>query len=244
MRFELQQIEFSHAGAERKTLNNISTIFESGRLYGLFGPNGSGKSTLLKIITGELQPHKGSCQPQFSAESRARILSLVEQELPPRIPLKVREVVTLGRYPWRGLSENPVLVESALETLSLLPFAERSYDQLSGGERQRVMLARAIAQDTEFLLLDEPASSLDLKHQIAFYCFLQKLARQGRCVIMVSQDLFLAPQYLDWMLLLKEGELAAEGKPAEILTSDMIKRVFGCSLPQHNFHSGFLAWQR
>lgn len=103
------------------------------------------------------------------------------------------------------------------------------------------MLARAIAQNTELLLLDEPASSLDLNHQIEFYRFLQKLARQGRCVIMVSQDLFLAPQFLDWMLLLKEGVLAAEGKPAEIMTNDMIKQVFGCSLPNIIFHSGFRA---
>lgn len=231
MRFELHQIEFSHAAAERKTLNAISTVFEGGRFYGVFGPNGSGKSTLLKIITGELRPHKGHCDPHFSPANRARILSLVEQELPSRIPLQVREVVALGRYPWRGLPENPALVESALEALSLLPFSERPYDQLSGGEKQRVMLARAIAQDTELLLLDEPASSLDLNHQIELYRFLQKLARQGRCVIMVSQDLFLAPQYLDRMLLLKEGKLAAVGIPVEIMTNDRIKQVFGCTLP-------------
>lgn len=241
MRFELHQIEFSHVGAERKTLNRVSAVFESGHFYGIFGPNGSGKSTLLKMITAELRPDKGHCEPHLSPENRARILSLVEQELPPRIPLKVREVVALGRYPWRGHPENPAMVESALEALSLLPFAERPYDQLSGGEKQRVMLARAIAQNTELLLLDEPASSLDLNHQIEFYRFLQKLARQGRCVIMVSQDLFLAPQYLDWMLLLKEGVLAAEGKPAEIMTNDMIKQVFGCSLPNIIFHSGFRA---
>lgn len=117
----MHQIEFSHAGAERKTLNRISAVFESGHFYGVFGPNGSGKSTLLKMITAELRPDKGHCEPHLSPENRARILSLVEQELPPRIPLKVREVVALGRYPWRGHPENPAMVESALEALSLLP---------------------------------------------------------------------------------------------------------------------------
>jgi ABC-type cobalamin/Fe3+-siderophores transport system ATPase subunit len=231
VRFELQQIEFSHLHGKSKTLNKVSAIFASGHFHGLFGPNGSGKSTLLKIISGELKPDKGSCQPQFTAAKRARRLSLVEQELPPRIPLTVREIVTLGRYPWRRHSGNSDQVESALAALFLLPFAERSYDQLSGGEKQRVMLARAIAQDTEILLLDEPASALDLKYQIEFYRLLQKLAQQGRCIIMASQDLFLAPQFLDNMILLKNGSVAAEGKPADVLTSNNIRQVFECTMP-------------
>ena len=229
MRFELQQIEFSHVRSQGKTLNQVSATFASGLFHGIFGPNGSGKSTLLKIITGELKPDKGSCQPQFTATNRARMLSLVEQELPPRIPLTVREIVTLGRYPWHRHPENSEQVEAALAALSLLSFAERGYDQLSGGEKQRVMLARAIAQDTEILLLDEPASALDLKYQVEFYQLLQELARRGRCIIMVSQDLFLAPQFLDNIILLKNGEIAAAGKPTDVLTNDNIEQVFECT---------------
>lgn len=231
MRFELQQIEFSYTHSERKTLNCVNAVFDNGCFHGIFGPNGSGKSTLLKIITGELQPDKGRCLPQFTPTNRAKMLSLVEQEVPRRIPLTVREIVTLGRYPWQRHPENHAHVEAALEELSLLAFAERSYDQLSGGEKQRVMLARAVAQNTKILLLDEPTSALDLKYQLDLYYFLQKLAQQGKCVIMVSQNLFLAPQFLDNIILLKKGEVASNGKPAEVLTKETVKQVFECTVP-------------
>lgn len=229
MRLELNNIFFSYDG--QKALKGISCAFESGKFYGIFGPNGSGKSTLLKIITGELPPQSGSIAPHLPLQQRARFLALVEQETPPRIPLRVREVVALGRYPWRRQRDNPAALENALNALALLPLAERPFNHLSGGEKQRVLLARALAQDTELLLLDEPASSLDLKHQITFYCLLQQLTRQGKCVVMVSQDLFLAPQYLDQALLLKNGQLAACGIPNAILDAANIQQVFGCTLP-------------
>ena len=233
MRLELNNIFFSYAG--QKALRGIHCVFESGKFYGIFGPNGSGKSTLLKIITGELPPQSGSIVPHLPPAQRARFLALVEQETPGRIPLRVREIVSLGRYPWRRQQDNPAAIENALNALALQPLAERPFNHLSGGEKQRVMLARALAQDTELLLLDEPASSLDLKHQITFYCLLQQLTHEGKCVVMVSQDLFLAPQYLDQALLLQNGQLAASGIPGDILDAAKIQQVFGCTLPAREF---------
>lgn len=225
---ELENVTFGYAG--RPVLNKLSTRFEPGRFYGIFGPNGSGKSTLLKLITGELTPNSGRLAPTYAtASERARTLAVVEQEIPARIPLSVREVVALGRYPWRKSTGNTAVVEDAVRRLQLTELSSQPYSNLSGGERQRVMLARAVAQATPFLLLDEPASSLDIGFQRAFYRLLRQFAREGKCVLMVSHDLFIAPHYLDAALLLHQGRLIAAGTPGEVLAAERLTTVFDCT---------------
>lgn len=224
---ECRELSFSYNNRE-KVLKNISFSFEAGNFYGIFGPNGSGKSTLLKLLTGELRGNSGEVTPRWSdPRERALNIALVEQQIPAALPLTVSEVAALGLYPRSRAGKCETgKVEEVLEELELLPFRNRPFNALSGGERQRVMLARALVQSTPILCLDEPGSSLDIGFQHTLCRILKKLSRQGKCVIMVSHDLFSAPDYLDTMLLLEKGELAAWGDAEKLKDSLLLKRVF------------------
>ncbi len=230
---ELKNVSFSYSPGN-PVLKGISACFEPGGFYGIFGPNGCGKSTLLKLITGELVPDSGSISPRWNDSlERARRLAVVEQEIPVHIPLTVREVVALGRYPWRRLEGTSIDIQEILEELRLAPLAEKPYSHLSGGERQRTMLARAVAQDTPILLLDEPASSLDIGFQHEFYRRLRRFARKGKCIVMISHDLFIAPHYLDEALLLKGGAIFAGGAPTEVISPENLHTVFQYQGPEY-----------
>ena len=221
---KLQNIDFSYGAAP--VLTSFSYEFSAGGFYGLYGANGSGKSTLLKLITGELKPGSGIVSPVYKTmEERARNIGFMEQQCPEQIPLSVREVVELGRYPWRK-SGKSFSVEPILEQLNLTALQDRPYNNLSGGEKQRVMLARVLAQDTPILLLDEPFSSLDVGKQHHFYSLLKTLAESGKCVIMVSHDVFVSRKYLDTALFLKDGKLRCDGKPEDIFTDDLFKEIY------------------
>ncbi len=223
---ELENVSFSYSPGS-PVLKGISARFSAGGFYGIFGPNGCGKSTLLKLIFGELVPDSGNISPRWNDPlERACRLAMVEQEIPGRIPLTVREVVALGRYPWVRRRKVSSDIEEILNELQLAPLAENPYSHLSRGERQRTMLARAVAQDTPILLLDEPASSLDIGFQHEFYRLLRRFARKGKCIVMVSHDLFIAPHYLDEALLLKEGTIFAEGTPAQVVSPENLHAVF------------------
>ncbi len=225
---ELDEVAFSYS-AGAAVLKKLSVRFEAGRFYGVFGPNGCGKSTMLKLITGELKPDSGRVTPAWEDPlERARQLAVVGQEIPHRIPLSVREVVALGRYPWERSGRCPAEVCRVLQSLKLAEFAEHSYCSLSGGERQRVMLARAVAQETPILLLDEPASSLDIGFQHTFYRMLRELAGEGKCVVMISHDLFTAPGYLDEALMMRDGRIFRRGTPEKVVHPGTLRDVFHC----------------
>ena len=222
---ELENVSFSYSPGN-PVLDGISIHFNAGTFYGIFGPNGCGKSTLLKLITGELVPDSGSLSPRWSDPlERACRLAVVEQEIPGRIPLTVREVVALGRYPWMRRRKVSSDIEEILNEHQLVPLAEKPYSHLSGGERQRTMLARAVAQDTPILLLDEPTSSLDIGFQHEFYRLLRRFARRGKCIVMISHDLFIAPHYLDEALLLGGGTIIAGGAPTEVISPENLHTV-------------------
>lgn len=225
---ECKSLSFSYDG-RKKVIDNVTCSFEPGKFYGIFGPNGSGKSTLLKLLTGELRPSQGEVLPRWrNVLERSRNIALVEQQIPASLPLTVAEVAALGRYPWsRNAAECREKVESVLEELELSAFKMRSFNALSGGERQRVMLARALVQETPILCLDEPGSSLDIGFQHILCRILKKLAGEGKCVIMVSHDLFLAPGYLDAMVLMKDGGIVAQETPEKLKDSSCLKKVFG-----------------
>ena len=224
---ECCHLDFSYNGKE-KVLSDISYSFEKGCFYGIYGANGSGKSTLLKLLTGELKCTSGSVSPKWrSALERARHIALVEQQIPASLPLSVSEVAALGSYPW-GWKETCVR-EKVMEVLSMLElerFSERPFNSLSGGEKQRVMLARALVQDTPVLCLDEPGSSLDIGFQHTLCRLLKKLTCEGKCVIMVSHDLFSAPAYLDRMIFLEKGCIMWEGEGDKLRDLSLLKELF------------------
>jgi len=223
----------------RRILDGVTFRLETGGLYGVIGPNGAGKSTLLAAISGVRRFDAGTVRlfgrsvASWPRRALARRLAVLQQEALPRTAFTVREVVLMGRYPyqnWFGGSdgEGEALVERVLDTLGLKGHADRRLDALSGGERQRVALAKAMAQDPELLLLDEPTTYLDIGYQIHLLDLVREWQRSGgRTVVAVLHDLNLAAQYCDRLLVMHEGKLVAAGPPADVLKPETIRRVFG-----------------
>ena len=217
-------------------LNGVDLEVPEGEMMALVGPNGTGKSTLLRTLAGLLPIPSGRVLVagrdlvKLSPLERARTLAMVGQQEETPADLRVAEVVALGllphRPPWSGggRKERNAVAE-ALEQVSMTAYANRGFHQLSGGEQRRVLLARGLAQRTELLLLDEPTNHLDLiRHQ---HALLRMVRGLGRTVIAAIHDLDLAATYFDHIVVLNDGGVAADGKPSEVLTPELVGDVFG-----------------
>jgi len=230
------------AYGSREVFRDVSLELHAGRLVALIGPNGCGKTTLLHALCGLLRPSAGRVelmgQPigELSRRDVARRIALVAQFAAVEVEITVAETVTLGRYPhigpWAPLSAaDHGAVEQVLSAMNLLPLRDRPLQTLSGGERQRVLLARALAQETQVLLLDEPVASLDLRYQQETYERLAALASERRMGILVADHhLNLVAATCDEVLVLHNGGLRASGPPGEILTQETIREVFGARM--------------
>jgi len=223
-------------------LNGISAEFQPGEFNMILGPNGSGKSTFLKIFSGEIHGNDGnvfySGKPirSIKTDELAKYRAVMSQQPELSFPLTVDEVVMMGRYPHFNFNPNKkdeTICGEVMERMNLRAFSDRNYLTLSGGEKQRVQFARVLAQVWEqpqdgyrYLFLDEPLASLDIKYQQEFLQVAREFAKTGTVLIAVLHDINLAIQFADRLFLLKEGSLAAHGKPKEILSSELIKRVF------------------
>lgn len=227
--------------AKQKILKNITAEFPKGTLTGIIGPNGSGKSTLVKIMSRWLTPQSGEVHlagiplAKLSHRTMAQHLAVVEQESVLGIDLTVRELVYLGRLPHQSLLQGPTardmeLVNQALGRAGVVDLQDRYLSTLSGGEKQRARIATALAQDCPLLVLDEPTSHLDIRHQMDILTLLRSLAREGMTIIAVLHDINLAALYCQRLLVLSQGELTAQGTPAEILRPDLIQAVYGCQV--------------
>jgi len=204
-------------------------------LVAIVGPNGAGKSTLVSILAGLRRSYSGSCRyagkeiRQWRRHEFARHVAFLPQFLRVEFPFTAEQVVFMGRTPhsngWYDSPGDRIAVERALEITDAGAFRDRDFRTLSGGERQRVILASALAQEPQALLLDEPATFLDLKHQLAMYQLLARLARE-LLVVAVTHDLNLALRYAHRVLVLDQGRLTAAGVPGEVLTAELIARVF------------------
>ena len=241
-------VSFGYAGGTRPpggdhrpaafSLVDVSVAIAPGSLTGLLGPNGCGKTTLLKLLCGVLQPHRGAVtlddRPLSSLTRRevARHIAVVPQETHPAFDYTVMEMVLMGRHPHLGAFqlEGPadfaIARESSIST-GTAHLANRSYMTLSGGEKQRVVIASALAQATELLLLDEPTASLDLGYQLEVASLLARLNR-GRRVTMVlaTHDLNLAASLCDRLVLLRGGRVLAQGPTADVLTGAMVQQLY------------------
>lgn len=228
----------SFAYGARRVLADVSAEVREGEFFGILGPNGSGKSTLLKCAAGLLRPSAGRVTLRerdvaaFAPRALAREVAFLAQETAVEFPYRVSEVVLLGRTPHLGVlgfagEADVALAREALQLTGCAELAARRIHELSGGERQRVFLARALAQATGLLLLDEPTAHLDLRHQIALHDLLRARNRTGACtVVTVLHDLNLAAQYCDRVLLLSEGTVHACGTVEEVLTYRNVRDVF------------------
>lgn len=236
--FEASGLGFRYPGAERPALRDVSLSVGWGELYGVVGPNGSGKSTLLRLLLGSLEPDRGRTafggRPPGAWERRAmaRRVGVVPQREDVAFPLRVRDFVAMGRYPhlgpWRAeREEDRAAVEAALGRCDLEGLADRPFATLSGGERQLARVARALAQEPDVLVLDEPAVSLDLRHEMEILGLLDRLvAEAGVTVLLVTHHLNAAARSAHRLLLLEAGRSTAEGPPAEVLTREAVERAW------------------
>ncbi|MEC7432508.1 MAG: ATP-binding cassette domain-containing protein [Pseudomonadota bacterium] len=219
-------------------LHNISLAFNEGQVTALLGHNGSGKSTLLKTLARQIPASagevrlEGEAAKSLGARAFARIVGYLPQHPPGTDGLTVRELIALGRYPWRGplgrySDADYALIDQAIADTDLKPFEHRAVDTLSGGERQRAWIAMLLAQQTRCLLLDEPISALDVKHQVETLRLVQRLASQRELtVIVVLHDVDLASRFCDRLVALKSGQVVADGTPAEIMDSQILESIY------------------
>ena len=229
-------------------IRGLSFHVREGEVLGIIGPNGSGKTSLVKLLAKVARPQTGSIElfgmaiDGMAQEALARRVALVPQETAPLFPFTIAELVLMGRFPhhsagWRfgGMDwETPEeigLVERVMSDLHVRHLADRLLHEVSGGERQRAVIARALVQEPDVLLLDEPTAFLDLRHQMEIIAILRRLnAQRGLTVVMVSHDLNLAGQACDRLLLLRQGEMAALGTPEEVIRPAIIREVYGCEV--------------
>ncbi|MHC4552210.1 MAG: ABC transporter ATP-binding protein [Planctomycetota bacterium] len=234
---EIQNLSFAYA--EQAVLSDLSVSVAKNEFWAIVGPNGSGKSTLLSLLTNQLKSQSGSVQidgqdvQSYDTRQLASKLSLVRQEFIPAFGFSVNETVMMGRFNRKKTSffaqnKDIQAVEAALQATETLTFSDRPLGHLSGGERQRVFIARALAQETPILLLDEPTSHLDLKHQVRIFDLLKQMQiEQGKTILLVTHDINLSCQYCDRVLLLADEGKSYQGSPNEVLDVEHIERTFG-----------------
>ncbi len=230
------------AHAERTVLRGVSLDIEPGEILVIVGPNGAGKTTLLRALSGiaalasgEITVAQGADHLSIRALSRrdiARTIAVVPQDVPSAPGFTVREVVAMGRAPHQGAwlragPEDERIVDEALVRCAVSELSERLFSALSGGERKRVLVAQALAQTAQVLLLDEPTAFLDLRHALALFDLATEEARRGTAIVAVVHDLALSARIADRVALLSEGALVAVGKPDDVLREDLLERAFG-----------------
>ncbi len=219
-------------------LDDVSFDVEEGTFVAVCGPNGAGKTTLLRTVNGVLPPDSGRVLvdgEEVAAQSPKRLarrVATVPQDTSLAFEFPVREVVAMGRTAHRGrfertTAEDRDAVDRALERAQVATLADRSVGAVSGGERQRVLLARALAQETPVLVLDEPTASLDINHQVRTLSLVRSLVDEGKTALAAIHDLDLAARFCDELLLVADGRVLASGPPAEVLTESVVERAFG-----------------
>ncbi|WP_428406908.1 ABC transporter ATP-binding protein [Hyphococcus sp.] len=222
---------------EKSLLENASLAVGAGDFVGLIGPNGAGKSTLLRIAANLQKPSTGrvllggTLTNSLSPAERARRLSYLPQAREIAWTLTAREIVALGRFAWgaplRENAEDAAAVARAMDETGADAFADRLAHTLSGGELARVHLARLLASETPIIIADEPVSALDPAHQFSVMKLLRAKAEEGRTVIAALHELPLAARFCTRIVALHKGEVAADGKPADVLHDDLMREIFG-----------------
>lgn len=225
---------------KKPVLKNISFNIENGDFVGIIGPNGAGKSTLLKCISGLLPGNenkifiKNNSIGKWNRKELAKNIAIIQQDFHTEFDFSVYEIVIMGRFPYLGFferysKEDEEFVENIFTQLDLAQFAKRRYSQLSGGEKQRVIIAQALAQNTDILLLDEPAVHLDIHHQIETFSLLKNLNAKNKTIVVVSHNINLSAEFCSKLLILDKGEIVNFGKTDDVMKSEIISKIYKVS---------------
>lgn len=237
----IQKITFSY-DKNTPVFDGVTLNIQKGEFLGILGPNGSGKSTLLKLISGTITPSSGKIfvegrnLREIAHKERARRIAVVPQESQIPFSFSALEVVLMGRAPYLPLlgfeSETDIeLAKRAMKETDTLQFADRDIHDLSGGERQRVIVARSLAQGPSILLLDEPTTFLDIRHQVELSNLVKRKNKEdGLTVITVVHDINIASTFCDRILFLKDGEIVVDGTPDKVVTYANVKSVFNAEV--------------
>lgn len=245
--FDVRDLSFryDHSSDGGWALRNVECSIRAGTIVGVIGPNGSGKTSFLKLLMGLLRPESGSIHflgnalETLSPASVARQMAFVPQETAQVFPFTLGELVLMGRFPFHRPFEgwgwdSPADVRRATQAMHAMEIgslAHRMMSDVSGGERQRAMIARALTQDPQVLLLDEPTAFLDLHHQLDIVRKLRQLNQErGLTVLMVSHDLNLASQCCDQLLLFHQGEIVKRGCPRDVIRPEILEPVYRCQV--------------
>ncbi len=243
MAFEINNITFFYK--EKKAIDGLSLSVSPGKFYGVIGPNGCGKSTLLDLLVRHRHPtsgnicYKGRDLTAYSRRTLSREIALVPQNFYINFPFKADEVVMMGRYPYiprfsRPTSTDVHMVQDIMNKTETAEFKNRYITELSGGERQRVIIARALAQNTPYLILDEATSNLDINHALSLLSIVKNgTEKHGKTVIAVMQNINLATMFCDELIFIKKGRVSASGPVGDILTPDTIRSVFNVESKIH-----------
>lgn len=235
---DARSVVVRYPGADTPAVAGVSVGAVPGKLVAVVGPNGSGKSTLMKALLGSVAVEGGTVElsgrliGSWPAQLRARRIGFVAQREDYPFAWRVREIVEFGRYPWLGALDAPtshdhVVVSESMRRADVSELGGRRIDTLSGGEWQRVRIARALAQESQILLLDEPTAALDLGHEMEIFELVRQLVDDGLAAIVVTHQLNLAARYADLMLLLDRGVTVAQGNADAVFEPTLLERVFG-----------------
>jgi ABC-type cobalamin/Fe3+-siderophores transport systems, ATPase components len=233
MKLEIKQLKYAYS-TDCFVVDGVDLSIKKGEFVGLIGPNGCGKSTVLKNVYRVLKPSSGSIFidndniEKLSYRNTAQKISVVGQNQETTFDFTVREVVSMGRHPYKKLFEADTkkekeLILKCLESLGMQDRINEKFSTLSGGEKQRVLLAKAVAQDTDFMILDEPTNHLDINYQIQIFDLLKNL---NITVFTAIHDLNIAALYCDRLLVINKGKIVFEGTPEEVVSQKMIKEIY------------------
>ncbi|MDP2646064.1 MAG: ABC transporter ATP-binding protein [Desulfobacterales bacterium] len=242
MNLAIDARDLTYAYGKEAVLKGVSFSVQNGDFFIIIGPNGSGKTTLMKVLAGIVNPVKGRLalleRPalSYTRKTLAKTIAFVPQAVPLDFPFTVAQIVLMGRAPHLGIlgleqKKDFDIARQAMAFTGVQHLADRRLDHLSGGERQCVFIARAICQQPQILLLDEPTASLDFAHQVRIMDLMEQLREEnGVTLVMVSHDVNLAAMYGTRLLLLDRGRVAQLGPPAEVLRSQTLEPAYGCAL--------------
>lgn len=237
----IQVRELSKFYGKKAVVEKVNVNIHRGKITSFIGPNGAGKSTLLSMVsrlidadTGEVLVDENHVHKMKSNEFSKRV-SILKQSNFMNVRLTIRELVSFGRFPYsRGklTSEDLRIIEQAMEYMGLMEMQHSYMDELSGGQRQRAFIAMVIAQDTDYILLDEPLNNLDMKHSVQIMKILRRLVDDlGKTVVIVLHDINFASVYSDRIVALKDGRVVRDGLTEEIINSDALKEIYDMDIP-------------